>query len=189
MTTTATDAASVDLRWGIRIPLRQGLHLSATGYFPLGVRPGTGQPESYCYDPRSGDGPEVEAEARADGNSLVDSGLMLALGARQLIYDTAELPMDFEGPRTSRLITTLDPLLYDFHHFTFVSRQIKRGHRLRLVIASVGRLSGSTFIQKNYDGGGVVSEETREQGRPVTVKLFHDAAHRSGLDVPLGRPE
>lgn len=92
-----------------------------------------------------------------------------------------------EGPRTPRLIQTREPLRYDFEHFTFVSRQLKRGERLRLVIAPIGRLSETTFAEKNYQGGGVVAEETVANARPVTVKLFHDRAHPSALYAPLAR--
>src|SRR6202012_5932627 len=57
-----------------------------------------------------------------------------------------------ENLRVERLIQTRDPLLYDFERFTFVSRVVKRGHRLRLVIAPMGRLLETTFAQKNYNG-------------------------------------
>jgi uncharacterized protein len=94
-----------------------------------------------------------------------------------------------EGLRAPRLITTREPLRYDFERFTFVSRRIKRGHRLRLIIAPVGRLVEAIFAQKNYNGGGVVADESVTDARPVTVRLFHDNAHPSALYVPLGHPE
>jgi uncharacterized protein len=92
-----------------------------------------------------------------------------------------------EGLRTPKLIYTRDPLLYKFERFMFVSRQITRGHRLRLVIAPMGRLVDTIFAEKNYNCGGVVSTESVEDARPVTVRLFHDAARPSALFVPLGR--
>lgn len=70
----------------------------------------------------------------------------------------------------------------------FVSRLVKRGHRLRLVIAPMGRLLETTFAQKNYNGGGVVVEESATEGRAVTVTLFHDADRPSALHVPLVHP-
>jgi uncharacterized protein len=91
-----------------------------------------------------------------------------------------------EGLRTPKLITSAAPLLYDFQRFTFVSRTIRRGHRLRLVVAPLGRLIETTFSQKNYNGGGVVAEESVADARPVTVRLFHDSAHPSALYIPLG---
>jgi len=93
------------------------------------------------------------------------------------------------GLRSPRLIETREPQLYDFSHFTFVSRQIACGHRLRLVITPTGRLIDSTFTQKNYNGGSVVSEETVENARAVTVRLFHDVTRPGVLHVPLGHPE
>jgi putative CocE/NonD family hydrolase len=94
-----------------------------------------------------------------------------------------------EGLRRPKLIGTTEPLRYDFERFTFVSRQIKRGHRLRLILAPMGRLIETTFSEKNFNGGGVVAEESEADARPVTVRLFHDAAHPSALQVPWARPE
>lgn len=92
-----------------------------------------------------------------------------------------------EGLRTPKLIRTREPLRYDFERFTFMSRLVKRGHRLRLVIAPIGRLIETTFAEKNYNSGGVVAEETAVNGRAVTVRLYHDSDHPSALRVPLGR--
>ena len=197
---------------------------------------GVGEADSYTYNPCDSTGPEVEAEARADGSSLVDQSVLLALRGRVLVYHSSPFFQDTEisgffklsawisidcpdtdfyvsvheieldggsirlstdvlraryraGLRSPRLIQTRAPLRYDFEHFTFVSRQVARGHRLRLVIAPMGRLIEGTFAQRNYNAGGVVADESREQGRPVTVSLFHDAKCPSVLHVPLGRPE
>jgi len=94
-----------------------------------------------------------------------------------------------EGLRTPKLIRTREPLLYDFERFTFISRQVKQGHRLRLIIAPIGRLIDTTFVQKNFNSGGVVAEESVQDARAVTVSLFHDCAHPSVLHVPLGWAE
>jgi len=93
-----------------------------------------------------------------------------------------------EGLRTPKLVSTTDPLRYVFDRFTFVSRQIKRGSRLRLVIAPVGRLVEGVFAQKNYNSGGVVAEESASDGRAVTVMLHHTQMLGSVLSVPIGRP-
>jgi predicted acyl esterase len=87
-----------------------------------------------------------------------------------------------ESQRRPQLVATRDPLNYQFSGFTFVSRRIARGSRLRLVIAPVN----SIFAQKNHNSGRDVSSESVEDSRAVTVKLFHDAAHPSVLRVPLG---
>jgi uncharacterized protein len=94
-----------------------------------------------------------------------------------------------EGLRKSRLITTPEPLRYEFERFTFISRRIRRGHCLRLAIAPVGRLIEGLFVQKNYNAGGVVSDESSRDGRAITVKVFHDRSRPSVLQVPLGRAQ
>jgi uncharacterized protein len=90
-----------------------------------------------------------------------------------------------ESLRQAQLITTREPLRYGFERFTFVSRLVRRGHRLRLVFGSIN----SIFSEKNYNSGGVVSEESMQDGRIVTVRLFHDAAHPSALYVPYCKAE
>ncbi len=92
-----------------------------------------------------------------------------------------------EGLRDPRLISTHRPLRYEFNRFTFVSREIRRGHALRLVIAPIGRLVEATFAQKNYQGGGIVAEESSREGRAVTVGLYHSQRFPSVLHVPVGR--
>jgi len=83
------------------------------------------------------------------------------------------------------LIGTTEPLRYEFNHFTFVSRQLQQGSRLRLVIGPVN----SIYYQKNYNSGKPVAEESIEDARPVRVRLFHDESHPSALQVPFGQPE
>lgn len=90
-----------------------------------------------------------------------------------------------EDLREAKLIRTNEPLRYDFERFMFVSRLIGKGHRLRLVIGP----NNSIYSQKNYNSGGVVSEESMSDARTVTVRLFHDEARPSQLLVPVGRPE
>jgi uncharacterized protein len=198
--------------------------------------PGKGHPDTYTYDPRDTDGPEVDAEVRTHGGSLIDQSVTLALRGRQLVYHSAPFGKDAElsgffkfsawiaidcpdtdlyvsvheialdgssirlstdairaryrkGLRRATLTRTREPLRYDFERFTFVSRLIKQSHRLRLIVAPVGRLIETTFSEKNFNGGGVVAEESEADARPVTVRLFHDEAHPSALHIPWGRPE
>lgn len=89
-----------------------------------------------------------------------------------------------ESERQAKLITTREPLKYDFDSFTFTSRMVRKGSRLRLVVGP----ANSTYSQKNYNSGGDVSSETLSDARPVTVKLYHDRAHPSTLFVPIGQP-
>jgi uncharacterized protein len=91
------------------------------------------------------------------------------------------------GLNNPQLVHTRAPLCYEFAKFTFVSREIKQGSRLRLVLSPVGRLAETMFTGKNYNSGGVVSRETANHARPVTVCLHHDQSHPSVLYVPIGR--
>jgi len=70
---------------------------------------------------------------------------------------------------------------YDFTHFNFTARRIAQGSRLRLVIAPVN----SMHMQKNYNTGGVINNETGANARKVTVTLYHDAERPSALYVPI----
>jgi putative CocE/NonD family hydrolase len=90
-----------------------------------------------------------------------------------------------ESLRKAVLVTTRAPLLYSFDRFTFVSRRIAAGARLRLVIAPINSINS----EKNYSSGKPVAEETLQDARPVTVTLAHDKAHPSALYVPFGRPD
>jgi uncharacterized protein len=89
--------------------------------------------------------------------------------------------------RNPKLIDTDSPLRYDFTSFTFVSREIRRGHRLRLVLAPMGRLLETTFSEKNYNSGGMVADESSESARAVTVRMFHEELYPSALHVPIAR--
>ncbi|MBL8268479.1 CocE/NonD family hydrolase [Steroidobacter sp.] len=89
-----------------------------------------------------------------------------------------------ESVREPKLIDTRAPLRYDFSDFSFVSRQLQRGSRLRLVIAP----SNSMHSQKNYNSGGVVALESMRDAQPVTVTLYHDRTRPSTLYVPMGQP-
>ncbi len=212
---------------------RNATDVSSSG--SLDTSKAKGRADFYRYDPRDPDAPEIEAEARTDGDRLlVDQTVVLALGGRELVYQTAEMAKDTEvsgffklsawigidcpdtdlyaavyeidagggsirlstdamrtryreGLRSPRMMHTRAAMRYDFDHFTFVSRSIKQGHRLRLVISPVGRVIESQFTEKNYNGGGAVAAESANEGRPVTVTLYHDRTHPSVLNVPLGQ--
>ena len=90
-----------------------------------------------------------------------------------------------ESLRTAKLISTRQALPYQFNSFTFVSRQIASGSRLRLVLGPIN----SIYTQKNYNSGKNVSEESMQDARAVTVTLLHDESHPSALYVPLGQAQ
>jgi uncharacterized protein len=108
-------------------------------------------------------------EIRADG-----SAVLLTRDIQRARYR--------QGPRRSVLINTREPLKYQFDGFTFVSRRMARGSRLRLVFAPVN----SIYAQKNHNSGRAVADESVTDSRTVTVRLFHDAAHPSVLRMPIG---
>jgi hypothetical protein len=89
-----------------------------------------------------------------------------------------------ESSREPKLVATGAPLRYDFEHFTFVSRQVGKGSRLRLTIAPINSIS----TEKNYNAAKPVAEQSISDARTVTVTLFHDRAHPSALYVPIGQP-
>jgi putative CocE/NonD family hydrolase len=74
-------------------------------------------------------------------------------------------------------------LRYDFDGFPFFSRLVKKGSRLRLFL----RCPNSIFLQKNYNSGRPVAEETAADARVAHVSLYHDPAHPSALEIPVGR--
>lgn len=74
-------------------------------------------------------------------------------------------------------------LRYDFTGFTWFSRQVSKGSRLRLVVSS----PNSIYVEKNYNSGGVVSAETAKDARTAHVAVYHDAEHPSALEVPVVR--
>jgi putative CocE/NonD family hydrolase len=87
-----------------------------------------------------------------------------------------------EGLRSAALIETDAPLLYRFDGFGFISRLARAGDRLRLVVGPYN----SIYIQRNFNGGGVVSNETIADARPVAVTLLSGGAHQSVLWMPVG---
>ncbi|MGA9305687.1 MAG: CocE/NonD family hydrolase [Candidatus Sulfotelmatobacter sp.] len=70
---------------------------------------------------------------------------------------------------------------YEFSGFTFFSRRIAKGSRLRLVLTS----PNSIYTEKNYNSGGVVAEESGKDARTAHVTLYHDGDHPSSLELPL----
>lgn len=88
-----------------------------------------------------------------------------------------------ESLREARLISGTQPLRYEFDRFTFVAREVKARHRLRLVIGPIN----SIHNQKNYNSGRVVAEETAADARVVNVRLFRDHLHASALYVPYAQ--
>jgi uncharacterized protein len=134
-----------------------------SGFFKLSTWIGIDQPDT--------DFAVTISEIRPDGRSIALTSDLMRARYR-------------ESWREPKLVATHAAQRYDFDRFTFVSRQIGKGSRLRLTIAPVN----SIFSEKNYNAPNTVSEQSMKDARPVTVTLFHDRAHPSALYVPLGQP-
>ena len=72
---------------------------------------------------------------------------------------------------------------YVFDGFAWFSRQISKGSRLRLVVSS----PNSIYLEKNYNSGGAVADETAKDARTAHITLYHDAGHPSVLEIPVVR--
>ncbi len=83
--------------------------------------------------------------------------------------------------RVEDLVTPGEINLYEFDGFTFFSRRVAKGSRLRLLLQS----PNSIFIQKNYNSGGSVVDESEKDARTAHVAVYHDADHLSFLELPV----
>lgn len=70
---------------------------------------------------------------------------------------------------------------YEFNSFMFFSRRIAKWSRLRLILTC----PNSIYLEKNYNGGGVVAEESGKDARTAHVVLYHDKEHPSFLQLPI----
>jgi uncharacterized protein len=80
-----------------------------------------------------------------------------------------------------KLVKPGDINRYEFSSFTFFSRRIAKGSRLRLTLTS----PNSIQIEKNYNGGGVVAAESGKDARTAHISFYHDAQHQSFLEIPI----
>ena len=116
-----------------------------------------------------------DTDFSADLSEIQPDGTSIALWSdlRRLRYR--------ESLRQEKLVEPGEIVKCDFNPGLFVARRIMKGSRLRLVVSS----PNSIFLQKNYNSGGVVSEETSKDARTEHVQVYHDAQHASVLQLPL----
>ena len=88
-----------------------------------------------------------------------------------------------ESLREEKLVVPGEVNLYNFDGFTFFSRRISKGSRLRLVVSCPNTI----FLEKNYNSGGVVANESGKDALTAHVKLYHDHEHSSYLELPVVR--
>ncbi|MFC2164132.1 CocE/NonD family hydrolase [Acidobacteriota bacterium] len=81
----------------------------------------------------------------------------------------------------AELVTPGDINLYEFKKFDFFVRKLSKGSRIRLVIGCIN----SPEWEKNYNSGGVVSEETAKDARKAIIKVHHDKEHPSALELAV----
>lgn len=89
-----------------------------------------------------------------------------------------------ESLREAKLVPSGAIEKYVFDNFTFFSRRIAKGSRLRLIIDSIN----SPGTEKNYNSGGVVASETGKESKTAHISLIHDAEHPSRLELPAVKP-
>ena len=89
-----------------------------------------------------------------------------------------------ESPREEKPVPVGKTEKYTFDNFTFFSRRIAKGSRLRLVVRSLNSMGAG----KNYNSGGVVAAETGKDARTAHIALVHDADHPSALELPIVKP-
>jgi putative CocE/NonD family hydrolase len=85
---------------------------------------------------------------------------------------------------STRKPSPVDPgqiVKYDFRGFTWFSRRIAKGSRLRLMLRS----PNSIGVEKNYNSGGAVANESGKDARTAHISLYHDAEHASFLELPI----
>ena len=53
----------------------------------------------------------------------------------------------------------------------------------RILIAIL--LIATIYLEKNYNSGGVVAQESAKDARTAHITLYHDAQHPSFLELPI----
>jgi len=86
-----------------------------------------------------------------------------------------------ESLRQEKLVTPGKTEKYVFDNFTFFSRRIAKGSRLRLFL----RCLNTPSTEKNYNSGGVVALETGKDAKTAHITLAHDTDHPSALELPV----
>ena len=89
-----------------------------------------------------------------------------------------------ESPREEKPVPAGKAEKYTFDNFSFFSRRVAKGSRLRLVVRSINSIGA----EKNYNSGGIVAAETGKDARTTHIALVHDADHPNALDLPVVKP-
>ena len=86
-----------------------------------------------------------------------------------------------ESLREAKLVTPGAITQYNFDGFTWFSRRVSQGSRLRLVLNCINSIN----YEKNYNSGGDVERESGKDARVAHVTVYHDTEHPSVLEIPI----
>src|SRR5688572_7424302 len=89
-----------------------------------------------------------------------------------------------DSARQEKLLKPGEIVKCEFAPGLFVARRLMKGSRLRLVVSA----PNSIAWQKNYNSGGVVSDETAKDARTANIQIHHNATHASMIQLPLREP-
>jgi predicted acyl esterase len=115
-------------------------------------------------------------EERQEQGTETDKNLDLVWGLKIPMRDGTRLNATVYKPKDTQPAAAVFTL--------FFSRQIAKGSRLRLVICC----PNSIYVEKNYNSGGVVADESGQDARTAHVTLYHDDEHPSFLELPIVTP-
>jgi hypothetical protein len=178
-------------------------------YDPLDTRPGSAEPDeepSYITSERAalnlfGEGVVYHSEPFAEATEIsgfakLTAWLMMDVADTDLEVDLYEILPDGgsvaltsaamraryrESLREAKPVGAGKVEKYVFNDFTFFSRRIAKGSRLRLVLRNVNSIG----TEKNYNSGGVVAAETGKDAKTAHITLVHDREHASALELPI----
>lgn len=103
---------------------------------------------------------------------------------KSILLDDVQLRARYrEGRSREALVAPGQPTKFDFTGWRFMSRRVKQGSRIRLVIQSPNTIQ----LEKNYNSGGAVAWETAKDARTAHLKLHHDPDRWSLLELPIVR--
>ena len=108
---------------------------------------------------------------------------VLADGTSVLLAEDQKRARYRESPEQETLVQRNAVLRYEFDGLPFFARRVVKGSRLRLFL----RCPNTIFLQKNYNSGGVVANETAKDARTAHVAVHHDPEHASVLTLPVVR--
>jgi putative CocE/NonD family hydrolase len=109
-------------------------------------------------------------EIKADGTSVQLTSDILRARYRESLTE-------------QKLVKANEINRYEFKGFTFFSRRVEKGSRLRLILVCPNTIQ----LEKNYNSGGVVAQESAKDARTAHIALYHDVGHESYLEIPVVR--